>query len=75
MALPDEDLENLCRLSNRYNILLLVNKILSELVVGFFKYIFTNFRYIPSARGKVMKNSENTDLRWAIRGNLPEWNK
>lgn len=59
LALPDEDIENLCRLSNRYNILLLVNKIRSELVVivGFLKYIFTNFQYIPSARGKVMKNS------------------
>lgn len=59
MALPDENIENLCILSNRYNILLLVNKILSELVVvvGFLKYIFTNFRYIPSARRKVMKNS------------------
>ena len=59
LALPDENIQNLCRLSNRYNVLLLVNKILSELVVivGFKKYIFTNFQYIPSARGKVAKNS------------------
>lgn len=33
LALPDENIQNLCRLSNRYNVLLLVNKILSELVV------------------------------------------